>query len=195
MKILVTGFEKFHTYDHNPTEIAVNKLEGSNLIKEILPVDIEKLPTLIPKLIKKHTPDIILFTGMAFSRPLISLEKIALNLVVDAKRKDNAGRDLSVAQEVIPAGLTLYNTLPLGKLNQHLKSKGLKSELSFDAGTYICNQTFYLGLKTIKELGLNSKCTFIHLPPNKDLNPQSEYTQENINSALQEIVTFCDTCL
>lgn len=192
MKILVTGFEKFHTFDQNPTEIAVNMLEGSNLIKEILPVDIQQIPKIVPELLLKHKPDIAIFCGMAYSRPFISLEKVAVNIIKDSIRKDNAGRDLSIPDSIVKDGETLYNSLPLSELNAYLKSKNIKTEVSFDAGTYVCNQTLYIAFNCIKENKLNTKCTFVHFPPTNQLLKSSNYSQEYINKALEEIVRFFD---
>lgn len=56
------------------------------------------------------------------------------------------------------------------KLVSILKQKNYKVSISSNAGTYLCNNLYYEGLKLISEKELKSKMIFIHIPKIKNIS-------------------------
>src|SRR5207247_1412081 len=64
-----------------------------------------------------------------------------------------------------PTALELYSTpVALEPLMSHLLSAGLPARLSDDAGSYVCNHTYYAALQTIDAEDLPTRCLFLHVP-------------------------------
>ena len=49
-------------------------------------------------------------------------------------------------------------------LVNHLKKLDIPCDLSFFAGTYICNNAYFRCLKLVSDKNLNSKTVFVHVP-------------------------------
>lgn len=166
--ILVTGFEPFGGLRHNPSAALLallpQEVGGRSLHKAVLPVDVEALPEALKALHALH-PEAILHLGLAEKRPLLSLERLAVNLL-DFERPDNRG----VVREdtpVVPGGpLALEARFPLKQALSRLKEAGIPARVSLSAGSYLCNQAFYLSLY---HLPAHVPVAFVHLPPDETL--------------------------
>ena len=94
MKVLVTGFEPFGGEKINPSWEAVkalpDELDGATLMKVRLPVSFKGVREILPRLIVKERPDIVLLTGQAGGRPNVTVERVAIN-VMDSEVPDNDG--------------------------------------------------------------------------------------------------------
>jgi pyroglutamyl-peptidase len=106
-------------------------------------------------------PDIVLALGQAEGRSDISVERVAIN-VMDARIADNAGSqpiDLPVA----PGGPAAYfSTLPIKHLVARLREAGFPASVSQTAGTFVCNQVFYVLQHALAGQAVRSG--FVHLP-------------------------------
>jgi len=170
MKLLLTGFNKFGALEFNSSEIIVNELaermklsEEIYLVSEVLRTEFDAAGTRIQELIEELKPDAIICLGVAVDRGLISLERVALNLM-DTKLPDNAGR-VESGKLIAPDGPTAYlSTLPLDQMSQQLKDLCIPVEISNHAGTFVCNHVFYLARQKVEQLGIPAKCGFIHIP-------------------------------
>ena len=96
-KLLLTGFDKFLSFPSNPSEEIVNRLKEREIGKYIchtmiLPVDFEDSFSNLLKTLEKEGYDVVLSLWLAYGRNVISLERVALNLIDDGVRKDNRGR-------------------------------------------------------------------------------------------------------
>ena len=168
MKLLLTGFEPFDNSKINPSEMVVRTLadEGiPDVILEaaILPVDHELGPAALLKTLDRARPDAVLCLGLAARRTVISIERVAINLL-DFRIPDNAGNQIS-DQPIIPHVPDAYfTTLPVRKIYDQLKANSIPAELSLSAGAYLCNQVTYVLLHYLQSQGLDIPAGFIHLP-------------------------------
>ena len=166
--VLLTGFEPFGGEAINPSWEVVRALHGQPIagvpvVGVQLPcVFAQSLPVLQAAL-RRHRPQLVLALGLAGSRSAISLERVAINWV-DARIADNAGAQPQ-DQPVLAGGPAAYFTrLPIKALAAQLQAQGLAAELSYSAGSYVCNQVFY-GLMHALRRRPAVPAGFIHLPP------------------------------
>ena len=163
-KILLTGFEKFHTASSNPTEAIVNQLGAQKipgLITAVLPVEFGRSWQILKQLIDEHQPDVVIALGQAEGRSQITPEKIAINLD-NARIPDNAG-NAPLNQVIVRNGADgLFSTLPIDSYVEMLKAADIPVNISYSAGTYVCNHLFY-NLQNYC-LGKSIKSGFIHVP-------------------------------
>ena len=166
--VLVTGFEPFGGDHINPSGELARLLQGrrigaAQVVGVCLPcVFNTALPALMAAL-QQHQPRWVLALGLAGSRSAISVERVAINLV-DARIPDNAGAQ-PVDQPVLAAAPAAYFTgLPAKAIVADLLSAGHRAELSYSAGSFVCNQVFYALMRAqAQRPGVVGG--FIHLPP------------------------------
>ena len=163
MKILVTGFEPFGGESVNPSSVVLPllQLQFPQLATRVLPVEFGRSWTVLQAELERHTPDSVLCLGEAGGRGKISLEHVALNWA-DARIPDHAGaqpRDLKLLEHGPNA---LFSTLPIRTLESHLKTLELPVEISYSAGTYVCNALFYALMNSLE--GTEVQAGFVHLP-------------------------------
>lgn len=166
--VLITGFEPFGGEAINPSWEVARALHGQTIGG--WPVVAEQLPcvfaTSLPALqaaIRRHRPRAVLALGLAGSRSAVSFERVAINWA-DARIADNAGMQ-PIDQPVEPRGPAAYFTrLPIKALAQAVRSHGLPAELSYSAGSFVCNQVFYALMHALRRRPAVA-AGFIHLPP------------------------------
>ncbi len=168
MTLLLTGFEPFGGSDVNPSEQAARALDGETvggrrITTAILPVDRARGPECLLAAIQQHRPDAVVCLGLAAGRAVISVERVAVNLL-DFTIPDNAGNQ-TVDQPITPGGPAAYfATLPVRAMVEAMRAAGVPAELSLSAGTFLCNQVMYTLLHAAAQEGLTRPGGFIHLP-------------------------------
>jgi pyroglutamyl-peptidase len=168
MKLLLTGFEPFDKSPINPSEQVVRTLledtiPGLQLETAILPVDLENGSAALLRAIEATQPDAVLCLGQASRRAVISIERVAINLL-DFRIPDNAGNQISDEPIVVDGPAAYFTTLPVRAILDELKTQGIPAQLSLSAGAYLCNQIIYVLLHHLKSQGLDIPVGFIHLP-------------------------------
>ncbi|MCL4455338.1 MAG: pyroglutamyl-peptidase I [Deinococcus sp.] len=178
MPFLVTGFEPFGGQHHNPSQAVLGLLPSqvgslettspygpSETVTAILPVDSGGVAKELSRLYRKYKPEAALHLGLAEGRALISLERLALNLM-DFSIPDNTGV-VREDQTIVPGGpLALGSRLPLRRILESWQRENIPATLSNSAGTYLCNQVMYLALSSLPQ---EVPVGFIHLPPDETL--------------------------
>lgn len=168
MELLLTGFEPFGGSLLNPSQQVAACLDGNQLSalhvqSKILPVDGHLAPRTLLDSIQKLKPDAVLCLGEAPHRPVISIERVAVNLL-DYRIPDNRGRQV-VDQPIRNDGPAAYfSTLPVRTIYDTLRAKEFPVELSMSAGAYLCNQIMYVLLDHLALNNLSILAGFIHLP-------------------------------
>jgi pyroglutamyl-peptidase len=163
-KILITGFEPFDQDNYNPSEELLVYLEKCDfsfkLLTRRLPVTFKDSFEICEELILLENPDLIIMTGLAKNRAKMNLEKMAINWI-DARIPDNNGSLLSVGKINTSQNVSLDGIFTSFDFDEILKNKELKDkvEVSFHAGTFVCNYLYYKVLSTFK-----NKAFFLHLP-------------------------------
>ncbi|GAP06714.1 pyroglutamyl-peptidase I. Cysteine peptidase. MEROPS family C15 [Anaerolinea thermolimosa] len=168
MKLLLTGFEPFGGSPINPSALVLDRvredhLDHTRIFTSVLPVDGETAPVQLIHKIDTIRPDIILCLGEAPGRSVISIERVAINLL-DYRIPDNANRIFSDRPVIEGAPAAYFSTLPVRVLYDALINQNIPAELSLTAGSYLCNQIFFhLMHRASVDPGILS-AGFIHLP-------------------------------
>ncbi|MCU0542950.1 MAG: peptidase C15 [Oscillatoriaceae cyanobacterium Prado104] len=144
-RILLTSFETW--LPHHKSNSSDDLLEQVSQIKSLryslnflrkLPVDFELAPNLAIAHINRLQPDAIICCGMAESRQKLSLESCAVN----------GGREI------------LKTAVNLELLANNLTA----TEISHDAGKFVCEALYYAVLKHLGECQIETQCIFVHVP-------------------------------
>jgi pyroglutamyl-peptidase len=144
MKLLLTSFDVWlHHQPSNASDDLLGILIGRNLcpknthLLRKIAVDFQQAPETAIAALNHYKPEVIVCCGMAENRTLLSLESTA-----------------RFEQEHLTTGIDL---------NQVLKGT-IATEISHDAGNFVCNHLYYSLLKYIQENSLKSHCLFVHVP-------------------------------
>lgn len=176
--VLLTGFGPFPGVPHNISAHLAEQIgadirkrfPSSTVITEALPTEWDVAPERASDLICDLRPNLALHFGVSDQARGFVIETIARN---QTGRVDAAGL-LPEISTLDPMGPPEIATgLPAGRLNARLQRLGLPSELSRDAGTYLCNAVFYRSALTQCELGGRGRSGFIHLPVEIKGTPRS----------------------
>ena len=167
MKILITGFDPFDKEKINPAYEAVkllpDNISGAEIIKLEIPTVFCKGAFKMEKAIEEHNPDCVICVGQAGGRSCISVEKVAINYI-DARIPDNDGNQ-PVNTSIVADGDTAYfSTLPVRAMVENIREKGIPANLSFTAGTFVCNEVMYRLLHLIHIKYHHIRGGFIHVP-------------------------------
>lgn len=169
--LLLTYFGPFPGVPVNPTvalaEGAVRALNTArpdlNVITRELPVSYDGSSTALRAALKDVQPDALISLGVAVGRDVVSLEQVAINLD-SAGIEDNDG-DRRCDEPIVPGGREAYfSSLPVRASFERLRAAGEPVEISYTAGTYVCNHVFYEGQRISRELGLSIPAGFVHVP-------------------------------
>jgi pyroglutamyl-peptidase len=172
--ILLTGFEAFGDDPSgaglNPSALAVRALggqiiEGHLVVAAVLPCVFGASTDALKKLIKTHRPALVVCVGQASERSAMSLERVAINLD-DAPLPDNAGAQPQDTAIIAKGKAAYFSTLPVKKMLADVHSAGLACELSYTAGSFVCNHVFYnlMHLLATRASMKHMRGGFIHVP-------------------------------
>ena len=171
MTLLVTAFEAFDSHLNSSQEVltALRKKHPSTFMAqtihyETLPCDHQPLPAIITQLFQDIKPQTCLLMGQASKQAQILLERFALN-ILDFRIPDNA-KAQPQDKPVIDGGPHAYRTslTSMHKLTTEMNNQGIPVTTSNHAGTYLCNQAYYLALHHITSMKNAIPCIFMHIP-------------------------------
>jgi len=167
-RVLLTGFEPFDGEHANPSQQIVEQLDGRTIaghriVGAVLPVTFAQTQPLLQQLLERHRPRLAIALGQAGGRAELSLERVAINLV-DARIADNGGAQ-PVDQPVIAGAPPAYfSSLPVKAILAALRDRAIPAALSLSAGSYVCNQVFYLLAHLLATAHPDTRGGFIHVP-------------------------------
>ena len=159
--LLLTFFGPFPGVPVNPTvalaegaqRLLTQRRPDLNVITRELPVSYDGSSTALRAALQDVQPDALISLGVAVGRDVVSLEQVAINLD-SAGIEDNDG-DQRCDEPIAPGGQEAYfSSLPVRA----------SFEISYTAGTYVCNHVFYEGQRISRELGLSIPAGFVHVP-------------------------------
>ena len=160
--ILITAFEPFGGSSVNTSAEVLERLPesiaGCRVIRALLPVVFGKAAE---KALQTQAQYVFLL-GEAGGRETVTPEIRARNLR-SARIPDNEGNSPQ-AQAILPGGPDEYRTrIPVDSIVRQMLEEGFSVAVSEDAGTFVCNDTYYL-------VGMNSRVpvTFVHVPADPD---------------------------
>ena len=169
--LLLTYFGPFPGVPVNPTvalaEGAVRALNTARpdlrVVTRELPVSYDGSSVALRAALQEVQPDALISLGVAVGRDVVSLEQVAINLD-SAGIEDNDG-DRRCDEPIVPDGREAYfSSLPVRASYERLRAAGEPVEISYTAGTYVCNHVFYEGQRISRELGLSIPAGFVHVP-------------------------------
>ncbi|MGY5765173.1 pyroglutamyl-peptidase I [Brachybacterium sp. DNPG3] len=149
-QVLLTGFEPFGGDADNPSWEAARRAAGTltaagtaTAARE-LPVEFGRAGALLLEAVEELAPRLVIAVGLAAGRSAITPERVAIN-IRDARIPDNAGAS-PVDEPVVPGGpVGLFSTLPIKAMVAAVRDDlQLPASVSQTAGTYVCNDVFYL---------------------------------------------------
>lgn len=198
--ILLTGYNPYRNApDYNPTGVLARELNGRSVggfrIRGIqLPVAVADAGSVLRRLLDSARPDAALAMGVAPGRSVISVERVALN-VLDSTLPDNRGRRYRDRPIRRGGPAAYFSTLPVRPILAALRRAGIPAELSNTAGTYLCNFAMYTLLDGFATRGRVGPVGFIHVPQTPEASvarpgqPSMDYgtTRRGILLALGEI--------
>ena len=161
INILLTSFDTWlpHQQSNSSDDLLAKVSEIESLPYALtflrkLPVDPKLAPIQAIAKIDELQPDIIICCGMAESRKNLTVESTATS-----------------------DGEILHTSIPLSSLVTNLTI----TEISNDAGKFVCEALYYSVLKHIRDNHLPSQCLFIHVPI---------LTQENIDPIIKDFLSI-----
>jgi pyroglutamyl-peptidase len=180
LTILVTGFSAFPGAPVNPSAAIVMRLlgrhvrrfrlHGIRLQTAILPVVYDEVARELGELVARTHPDAILHLGLASRRKQVSVETRAVNRITPLH--PDAAKRRATARAVRAGGLPgLRSPFATPSLVTVMRRSGVPTQLSIDAGDYVCNQTLYTSLASG-----GAPAVFIHVPR---LTGKRHETEEN----------------
>lgn len=162
-RVLITAFEPFDRWSENSSWLALLELtrslpESPKVVTRRYPVDFAKAKERLSEDLAADY-DFALHLGQSSRIGRIELEAIGLNVGGEpAQSPDDF-------QPLVTGGPAAYQTsLPLAHWSAKMREDGIPAQVSYHAGTYLCNAVLYLSLHLAAENRLKTTSTFLHLP-------------------------------
>ena len=184
-RVLITGFESFGGEVINPSWEAIrllpDRIGECSLTKMLVPVVFTRAAECVIEKAREVSADVIIAVGQAGGRAGITPEAVAINLCY-AKIPDNAGNQPK-DEPIINGGENAYfSTLPVRRIAEAIAEAGIRSEVSYSAGAYVCNDLLYRLLAEFDGSGVG--VGFIHVPYVAEQNKEPSMSLDDIVKGL-----------
>ena len=172
--VLVTAFEPYDDWPENASWLALVELTQSLPDEPIVttrryPVDFDAVRGQLSKDLADGY-DYAIHLGQSPHDAQVTLEAISINVRGDRNQSpDKFG-------QLVTNGPIAYRTeLPLADFSESLRGEGIPTRVSYHAGEYLCNATYYLSQHLAIQMGMSTKSLFVHLPLNpSQVTPQMQ---------------------
>ncbi|PQO30684.1 hypothetical protein C5Y96_14560 [Blastopirellula marina] len=192
-RILITAFEPFLQYPTNASMQILTHWAEDNPGSERVAVTTDILPVNYaltePRLDELHAEpfDFALHLGQSPRIEEYQLEMVALNLKSDP---------ITPTSPLSTTGPTAFTSqLPLDSWCQVMRKQGLPTSVSFHAGTYLCNATYYWSTETYRQRGLSNRSLFVHVPLIDMNDANAENAIRRGSRMLERLVRLIETHL
>jgi pyroglutamyl-peptidase len=162
-RVLLTAFEPYDQWLANSSWLTLIQLTNQlpsepQITTRLYPVNFMKVKERLAKDLEANY-DFALHLGQAPGSTRIQLESHAINVGGSAMQSPDTYRTL------VDDGPVAYRSpLPLGPWASMLRDARIPAEISYHAGTYLCNATLYFSCFLVEQMALKTKSAFIHLP-------------------------------
>lgn len=159
----MTGFEPFGQDTENASAMAVTGLDsrawppGLHVATALLPVTWAGSVPVLLRAVRTHAPDVVVAVGEAGGRAVVTPESRARNLG-HGRIPDNAGVERP-ASPLDDGPEWLAARVDPETLVRAIRQAGIPSEVSHDAGAFLCNAVFRALLRDT-----DLPAAFIHVP-------------------------------
>jgi pyroglutamyl-peptidase len=161
--VLITAFEPYDRWPDNASWLTLIALTRDlptdlKIVTRLYPVDFELARArLVADLAQDF--DFALHLGQAPGISRIHLEAFGVNIGGHSTQTPDQ------FQPLVPGGPPAYQSaLPLGAWAAKIRELGIPCQVSYHAGTYLCNAMLYLTHHLACERRLQTRAAFIHLP-------------------------------
>jgi pyroglutamyl-peptidase len=168
--VVLTGFEPFADFQVNPSWEAAKTFEGEEIgsfkVKSFrLPLSYKEIKPRITRIIVTQKPAVMISLGQSY-RPLISLEKVAINFadLTESTVLYNCGAHPKDEILETNAPAAYFTTLPIRKILSKLRQNSIPAEISYTAGAFGCNQIFFHTMHKVRNNKFDLRAGFIHVP-------------------------------
>lgn len=163
--ILVTGFAPFGGTSVNPSWEAVKALlervGDRRIVKLELPVVFGEAARMAAERAEIESACAVLCVGQAAGRAQVTPEYVGINLR-NGEKPDNVGNCFREAP-IVPDGPAAYfSTVPVMAMTEAIAGAGVPAQVSYSAGTYVCNDVLYSLLHAFRDTAV--RAGFIHVP-------------------------------
>ena len=161
--VLITAFEPYDRWHANSSWLALVQLTQNlpsqpSVTTRLYPVDFAAVKQRLAEDLRANH-DFALHLGQAPGSTRVQLESFAVNIGGSSFQSPDEFREL------VNGGPPAYRSrLPLATWSARLREAGVPAQVSYHAGTYLCNATLYFSCYLAERMGLKTQATFIHLP-------------------------------
>ena len=162
-RVLITAFEPYDRWSENSSWEALVALtkelpESPKVVTRRYPVDFAAAQTRLQEDLAANY-DYALLTGQAPGIARVHLEAIGINVGGHSSQSPDEFRPL-----IEGAPVAYRSSLPLDAWAAAVRQAAIPCQVSYHAGTYLCNAVLYLAHFFTEQQGLKTRTTFIHLP-------------------------------
>ncbi|HEX3998200.1 MAG TPA: pyroglutamyl-peptidase I [Pirellulales bacterium] len=161
--VLITAFEPYDRWKTNASWLALVQLTQNlparpKIVTRLYPVDFSTVKQRLGDDLATGF-DYAIHLGQAPGSSRVQLEAIGINVGGSSTEAPDQYRALA------DDGPVAYRSpLPLGDWAVKLRAAGIPAQVSYHAGTYLCNATLYWSCYLTERMGLNTRAAFVHLP-------------------------------
>jgi pyroglutamyl-peptidase len=161
--VLLTAFEPYDRWTSNASWLALVELtqelpKAPTITTRLYPVDFAAVKQRLAKDLAANY-DYAIHLGQAPGSSRVQLEAIGLNI---------GGSSHQSPDEFLPLSddgpIAYRSPLPLAAWAIKLRGAGIPAQVSYHAGTYLCNATLYWTCYLAERLSIKTEAAFIHLP-------------------------------
>jgi pyroglutamyl-peptidase len=171
LTILVTGFGRFPGSAFNPSAVVTQRLArlrrpallSVRRVGHVFATRYDAVDRELPALLARERPDIVLMFGVAPRARHLRIEEIARNRV--SVLLPDAGGHRPENRAIAPQMPARRNPAPLGRLVAAARSTGFPAMRSRNAGTYLCNYSYWRALEVTDGPHGPRLAVFVHVPP------------------------------
>jgi pyroglutamyl-peptidase len=162
-RVLITAFEPYDQWKTNSSWLSLVRLTHDlpgepTVTTRLYPVDFAEVKRRLAEDLKANY-DCVLHLGQAPGRGRIVLEAVGVNIGGSSSQTGDQYRPL------VDDGPVAYQSeLPLDHWAIMLRREGIPADVSYHAGTFLCNATLYYSHYVCEALALSTRVAFIHLP-------------------------------
>jgi len=192
--VLVTGFGQFATHKVNSSAEAVKHLgkigldvPGLKLILRELKVTYKEVDTVVPGLINKHDPVLVINVGLSSMCDRLTLEQVACCTGYNGDDNDGKipqGEKVSAVRNM-PKDEKYTSVIDMEAITKSpiLQQKRMEAVVSNYAGKYLCDYVYCTSMATNESNNKVLANAFIHVPP---LN--KPFTAVELGEQLQTVI-------
>jgi len=161
--ILITAYKPYDDWQENASWLALQELTRSfngdhEVTTRLYPVDFAEMKKQLANDMEANF-DVSLHLGQAPGSGRIQFEAIGVNVAIWPHEGPEKAAPLA------DDGPIAYRSqLPLAEWAAKLRAAGIPSQVSFHAGTYLCNAALYVSHYLAETRGYKTQSTFVHLP-------------------------------